>query len=173
MKNPVLLPPISVTVDALSCVRGGRPIFDGLSFKVGAGQVLELRGPNGAGKSSLLRILAGLLEPANGTVHIDGASEDMVSIHFLGHLDGLKSALTLRENLHFWQVVYGLSSDSLDLFLARHSTRRCSSKCRLVDKIVQMGIICKPGGSRVPADREADVRWAIEDVSPGKGADAR
>ena len=49
---------------ALACRRGGRLVFDDLSFVAEPGDALVLRGPNGSGKSSLLRMLAGFLSPA-------------------------------------------------------------------------------------------------------------
>jgi len=52
----------------VACWRGGRLLFDGLSFTLGHGEGLWLRGPNGVGKSSALRLAAGLLRPAAGLV---------------------------------------------------------------------------------------------------------
>ena len=52
-------PALSLSVESLACMRGGRAVFDGLSFAGGGGDAIELRGPNGSGKSSLLRLLAG------------------------------------------------------------------------------------------------------------------
>ncbi|MEA3048809.1 MAG: heme exporter protein [Sphingomonadales bacterium] len=52
----------------VACVRGGRLLFEGLSLTLGPGEAALARGPNGAGKSSLLRLAAGLLRPAAGTV---------------------------------------------------------------------------------------------------------
>ncbi|MGB3738108.1 MAG: heme ABC exporter ATP-binding protein CcmA [Pontixanthobacter sp.] len=52
----------------LSCRRGDRMVFRNLSFAARAGNALQIAGPNGAGKSSLMRICAGLLRPAEGTV---------------------------------------------------------------------------------------------------------
>jgi len=89
----------------LACLRGGRPVFAGLSFAVGAGELLAVTGPNGSGKSSLLRILAGLLPPAAGRLSIE--PDEPPALDLLGHADGLKPALSLRENLRFWARLFG------------------------------------------------------------------
>jgi heme exporter protein A len=52
----------------VACLRGGRLLFDGLDLVLGPGETAVATGPNGAGKSSLLRLAAGLLRPAAGTV---------------------------------------------------------------------------------------------------------
>src|SRR5262245_8300858 len=88
----------------LACVRGGRRVFSGVSFTVGAGDALLITGPNGAGKSSLLRLLAGLLRPSSGTLGFDGGDQELTiaeQAHYLGHQDALKPALSVRENLDF------------------------------------------------------------------------
>ena len=54
--------------ESVSCVRGGRLLFEGISLAVGPGEALHVSGPNGSGKSSLLRVAAGLLAPAAGSV---------------------------------------------------------------------------------------------------------
>lgn len=56
----------------LACLRGGRLLFRGVDFTVRGGESLLLQGPNGTGKSSLLRLLAGLLPVAAGTVRHQG-----------------------------------------------------------------------------------------------------
>ena len=105
--NPFLKTKLEVS--ALSCVRGGRPVFADVSFSVLSGQLLSVTGPNGAGKSSLLRILAGLLQPVSGTVLVTPGGDEAASIHYFGHLDGLKDAMSLRENLVFWARLYSQS----------------------------------------------------------------
>ena len=92
-------------------MRGDRAVFSGLDFALGAGEVLLLTGPNGSGKSSLLRMMAGLLPPVSGAVEWEGANiaEDREShaarLHYVGHLDAVKLALTVTENLRFWAAL--------------------------------------------------------------------
>ena len=71
-----------------------------VSFELRHGALLVM-GENGTGKSSLLRVLAGLLAPSQGTVTLEGAADEDVPIHYLGHRDALKPQLTTRENLGF------------------------------------------------------------------------
>ncbi len=92
----------------LACERGGRLLFEGLSFSLPPGAAAVVTGENGSGKSSLLRIVAGLLPATEGRVAWRGEDcrrepgrwrREMV---FLGHLDAVKPALSVRENLAFW-----------------------------------------------------------------------
>ncbi len=89
-------------VENLGVARGGVTVLQGLSFRVGQGQALILRGPNGSGKTTLLRTLAGLQPAVGGT--IDLAPE---AAAYGAHADGLKSTLTVRENLAFWASIHG------------------------------------------------------------------
>ena len=76
--------------------------LEGLSFTLDAGQALILRGPNGIGKTTLLRVLAGLQPKVSGRVEME---ED--SLAYAAHADGLKTALSVAENLRFWAAVFG------------------------------------------------------------------
>jgi heme exporter protein A len=96
-------PPL-LSVAELACVRGSKRIFSGLNFETYGGDCLEVRGANGAGKSSLLRLLAGLDEPAEGSVRLTEG------YHYVGHLDAVKSVLTVRENLGFWARLMGTAN---------------------------------------------------------------
>ncbi len=103
----------------LAIQRNGRTVFRGLSFTLGPGELLAVRGPNGAGKSTLLRIVAGLLAPVSGYVAVEPKDEgDLPAAHYVGHLDGLKPALTAAANLHFWRRMWSGTGDvnaALDL----------------------------------------------------------
>jgi heme exporter protein A len=100
-------------VEGLACRRGDRLLFEGLGFALDPGQLLLLTGPNGSGKSSLLRLLAGLGAPAAGRIlwHGQAIDEDAPAhrqrLRFLTHLDGVKPALTVLENLRFWSALMG------------------------------------------------------------------
>jgi len=50
----------------------GRPVLEDVSLRVGPGELVAVVGPNGAGKSTLLKVLAGLLRPWAGEVHVIG-----------------------------------------------------------------------------------------------------
>jgi heme exporter protein A len=94
----------------LTCVRGGREVFAGLSFGLSAGDALVVTGRNGAGKSSLLRMIAGLVAIAAGTVALNGGDADATpgeQAHYLGHLDAVKPSLSVSENLTFWTAYLG------------------------------------------------------------------
>jgi heme exporter protein A len=99
--------------EGLACRRGERLVFAGLSFRVPPGGALVLTGSNGSGKTSLLRVAAGLLAPAAGRLHwgdwpIDGdIAAHRARLHYVGHQDAVKSALTPRETLSFWVALHG------------------------------------------------------------------
>ena len=92
-----------LSVNDLACDRGERRIFSGVSFTLLPGEVLVVTGRNGAGKSTLLELLAGRLRPAAGEVLLAEAGDRTLPecLHYVGHRDALKSALTARENLDF------------------------------------------------------------------------
>ena len=92
------------------CVRGGREVFSGLDFEASSGEALAVTGPNGSGKTSLLRLIAGLLTIADGSIGLEGGETELTlpeQAHYLGHRDALKSALSVMENLSFWRDFLG------------------------------------------------------------------
>jgi heme exporter protein A len=99
----------SITATDLTAIRGGRVLFRDLSFCVEANRVLCVEGANGVGKTSLLRILAGFLAPASGTIRIgdvEDGDERGSRVGWLGHHDAVKAQMTVRETLSFFAQLY-------------------------------------------------------------------
>lgn len=109
----------SLEIDNLACVRGGRLVFRGLGARVEGGGLLTVEGANGSGKTSLLRLIAGLSMPQQGTVRLrtNGGGEIVEpegrarQIGWLGHQDGVKRQLTPLEQLQFFAEFYGGAGD--------------------------------------------------------------
>jgi heme exporter protein A len=94
----------------IKCVRGGREVFSELDFTAISGEALAVTGPNGAGKTSLLRIIAGLLTVAAGSIGLEDGERELTlaeQAHYLGHRDAMKPALSVLENLAFWRDFLG------------------------------------------------------------------
>ena len=100
--------------DGLACRRGTRRLFRDVQLEVYTGEVVWIKGSNGRGKSSLLRLLAGIVPPDDGDVHL----EEGVARAFIGHANALKDDLSALENLRFMAGLRGLSVDSVDLLAA-------------------------------------------------------
>ncbi len=92
----------------VSCVRGGRRLFDGFSLTLDRGGAALLRGPNGVGKSSLLRLAAGLLHPAAGVITRQGR------LALADEALALDTRQTLGAALEFWAKIDGASRQSVN-----------------------------------------------------------
>ena len=92
---------------------------DGISFKAKEGTILGILGPNGAGKTTLLRILAGIMDPTEGTVEIDGmnyknnAIEIKKEIAFLSGNTKIYKDISPVELLTMCGEYYGLDKETL------------------------------------------------------------
>ena len=95
-----------LAVESLSLERGGRELFQGLSFEVHAGHLYQVEGANGAGKTSLMRILAGL-----SRYGYSGEVLRNTPLLYLGHQSGVKGLLSPRENLALHVSGQGSYSD--------------------------------------------------------------
>lgn len=89
----------------ITCLRQGRPLFQGLEFTLCAGKLLHITGKNGSGKTSLLHILLGFLKPYTGHMAWCGAPRTpqdtryRMQLAYVGHLAGVRDSLTALENL--------------------------------------------------------------------------
>ena len=88
---------------------------DGLSFRVGPGEIMGLVGPNGAGKTTTLRSVAGIIRPSQGTITIAGAdlAKDPLTakraLAFIPDEPELFEYLTVEEHLRFVARIYSVS----------------------------------------------------------------
>jgi len=103
----------------LACERDGRLLFEHLQVQVGAGDMLQVCGPNGCGKTSLLRLLAGLMQPAEGQVAVMPAEQPAHrrgrgrQLLWIGHAPGIKDVLTAEENLAWLGALHTPASREL------------------------------------------------------------
>jgi len=152
----------------LSCERGERLLFSRLAFSAENGTLLRIAGPNGTGKTSLLRIMCGLLEPTGGEVRWKGGNirklreEYWKDLVYIGHLNGVKDDLTVRENLRVAvslagrhageaEVAHALDAvglagfeDSMARFLSQGQRRRVALARLYVSAAVPLWILDEP-----------------------------
>ncbi|MEM6421239.1 MAG: heme ABC exporter ATP-binding protein CcmA [Pseudomonadota bacterium] len=118
---------MELVIEDLAARRAGRKVLTGVSARVAAGRALVVTGPNGAGKSTLLRVLAGFLPPAEGDARLEGSvTASLVDgpggfqerVAYTGHLDAVKPALGVAENLALWAGLHGTARSRIEAALA-------------------------------------------------------
>lgn len=94
--------------DHVALIRGGRLLFEELSFRLDAGETIQVLGSNGVGKSSLIRLAAGLLRQSAGTVERTSSAlaDDRLA---------LDRELPLRRALQFWGEDVEAAMESLGI----------------------------------------------------------
>ena len=107
----------------LVCARGGRVVLDNVSFTARPGAPLVITGPNGVGKSTLLRVVAGFLPLIRGRLVFTDpffgeaappAPPEPSRLHYVGHRDGIKPALSVRDHLAFWARYMDAEASSVE-----------------------------------------------------------
>ena len=107
-----------LSIKNLACKRGSRIIFDKISFEVKSGQTFLIKGSNGSGKTSLMRTLAGYIEPHEGEIFVDGKNIDISDnsyFQFIGEKNALKNNLSVKKNIVLWSLLFNASIDINDL----------------------------------------------------------
>lgn len=93
--------PYMLSISGLCFERYFERVFEPVSFDLAAGSLLLVTGSNGCGKTTLLRLLAGLLEPSEGVIH---RQEQAL---YTGHTPAVKDDLSVEENIRFWMRFMG------------------------------------------------------------------
>ena len=107
---------MALKIEELSLKRGSRLLINKLSFSLNQGESLLLTGPNGVGKTTLIRSIAGFIEPISGqitysTEKTESDENRNEHIHYIGHKNGIRTSLTVLENLEFWNSFFGANSN--------------------------------------------------------------
>lgn len=96
---------------------GKKQVLNNINMCVPPGQIYGLLGPSGCGKTTLVKIIAGILEPAQGQVNVLGKPmpnlKQMQRIGYMAQSDALYSALSAEDNLRFFAALYGLPAKAL------------------------------------------------------------
>ena len=114
---------------AVACVRdlvknfkgAEKPALDGVSLEIPTGRVTGLVGPDGAGKTTLIRILAGLMAPDEGSVSVLGGApgKDMEHVGYMPQRFGLYEDLTVQQNLDLYADMRALPADEREATFGR------------------------------------------------------
>ena len=118
------LPTPLLTIQDLYCERDERVLFEGLSFTVNEGELVQIEGANGSGKTTLLRILSGLSNHYEGELFwrkeplADVRDDFLGSLLYFGHQPGVKGMLTPMENLQWYAAIHpSLQADEISYAL--------------------------------------------------------
>lgn len=102
-----------LSVSNLSFERYFERVFEPISFDLAAGSLLLVTGSNGCGKTTLLRLLAGLLDPSEGEIH----RQELPL--YAGHNPAIKDDLSVEENIRFWMRFMGTRKSNLGTGLCK------------------------------------------------------
>ncbi len=93
---------------------------DGVTLKIGRGEIFGLLGPNGAGKTTLIKILCTLISPTSGEARVDGLDIQKYGKairKLIGLVTGEERSfywrLTGRQNLKFFAALHGIRSEEI------------------------------------------------------------
>ncbi len=87
---------MAVIEEASAAFGDGRPVFEGVNFRLGRGERVGLLGPNGSGKTTLIRLLLGQIAPTRGEARVSPYAK---VAYFAQELEGLSSGRTVLEEI--------------------------------------------------------------------------
>ncbi len=140
-----------------------KPLLTNVSFQIEHGRLLHIRGDNGTGKTTLLKLIAGLLQPADGDIQYQGhsISEDRSAyqqhICYVGHKPGVSQLLTVREQCYF-ELHSSKNTAELDELLERFSLLTVADvQCNLLSA----GLLRRVGLLRVLINKKSI--WLLDE----------
>lgn len=161
--------------------KAGTKVLDGVSFSIGAGEVVGLLGKNGVGKTTLIRIAMGMLEPQHGSVRIFGldprraplevkrrigfVSEDQIIPEFLSVRDVIRLYSGLfptwdekmeRELRERFEIPLGAKIKTL----SKGQARRVALLCAVAHR-PELLLLDEPAGGLDPAARREFLETSI------------
>lgn len=125
-----------IVLDNLVKFFGRFAALRGISASFAPGRLYVVLGDNGAGKSTLLRVVAGLMEPSQGTFTLLGAKKVREVAHrvgYMGHAPLLYDELSGMENLRYFAGLYGIHGDEV----CREAMRRVGLDPELTRRVGQ------------------------------------
>lgn len=103
---------MSIKKSLMSMKKSNIEVFEavkGVSFKVPQGEIMGIVGKNGSGKSTMLRAIAGIFSPDEGSIDLHGKSVSLLSIGV-----GFQKKLSGRENIYLSGMLLGFSEDEIN-----------------------------------------------------------
>jgi ABC-2 type transport system ATP-binding protein len=126
---------VALQLRDIRAVYGSVTAVDGLSLRVHRGEIVALVGPNGSGKSTTLGIAAGALDPASGSVEIEGVDRAREPLRYASRVgfvpqdSAIYDEFTAVQNLEFFGRLHGLRGYELDSRIAK-----ALGRSRLIDR---------------------------------------
>lgn len=143
----------------VTCARGGRVLFEGLSFAIPAGGAALVTGPNGVGKSSLIRLAAGLLKPAKGEV------EGPAARALMAEAAALDSERQLGSALRFWAALDDDDGDPGARVVAALEATNLTALAEVPVRLLSTGQRRRAALARVVASRAP--LWLLDEPANG------
>jgi len=112
-----------ISVRDLTLERYFEPVFKPVSFSLGPNELMLITGDNGCGKTTLIRILAGVLSPSQGTIEWDAGGRV-----YVGHMLAVKDDLTVTENIDFMRRFLGHGQQTTREIVERVGLKRVSEQ---------------------------------------------